>query len=138
MPYTKGGGALPVVFNTRDEKLHKQLKSPIAPIYSLSNVMTFECYVDKALKVLFHQLDERYVQSHETFNFGNWMRYFAFDVMGILTFSKSYGLLESGKDVNGLLETIWNFMTTTVPVSSQLHFCYHRFICLEKKPLHIK
>ena len=111
---------MPLVFNTRDEKLHKQLKNPIAPIFSLSNVLTFERFVDRVLEILFHQLDERQVQSHNTFDFGNWLQFFAFEVMGTMTFSKRYGFLENGKDVNGMLEAIWNFIKTAAPVSSQL------------------
>ena len=117
MPYTKKG-SLPAVFNTRDEKLHKQLKNPIAPLYSLSNIVTFEGFVEQVLDVLCRQLEERYVESGKTFDLGNWLQYFAFDVMGTLTFSKRYGFLERGQDVSGMLETIWQFMETTAPVSS--------------------
>ncbi|KAL9634238.1 MAG: hypothetical protein Q9164_004215 [Protoblastenia rupestris] len=116
MPYTKSG-ALPAVFNTRDEKLHKQLKSPIAPLFSMSNVVTLECFVDEVLTVMIRQLDARYVQTQETFDLGSWLQYFAFDVMGTLTFSKRYGFLEHGKDVNGMLEAIWACMETTAPVT---------------------
>ena len=119
MPYTKKG-SLPAVFNTRDEKLHKQLKNPIAPLFSLSNVVTFEGFVDQVLDVLFRQLDERFVQPRKTVDLGKWLQYFAFDVMGTLTFSKRYGFLEQGQDVGGMLETIWQYMKTTAPVSSKL------------------
>lgn len=121
MPYTKGG-SLPAVFTTQDEQLHKHLKSPIAPLYSLSSVVTFERFVDEVLGVLFHQLDKRYVESQATFDLGDWLQYFAFDVMGTMTFSKRYGFLETGTDVNGMLGAIWDFMLTIAPVSSHLHF----------------
>ncbi|KAL8724679.1 MAG: hypothetical protein Q9166_007813 [cf. Caloplaca sp. 2 TL-2023] len=110
MPFPKAGSALPLIFTTRDEALHKQLKNPIAPLYSLSNTVTHENLVNQVLQVLFHQLDRRFVESHTTFDLGNWLQYFAFDVMGTLTFSRRYGFLENGQDVNGMLETIWNFM----------------------------
>ncbi len=115
MPYTKSGSSLPAVFNTRDETLHKQLKNPIAPMFSLSNTVTYETFVNQVLKTLFCQLDERFVQPQSTFDLGNWLQYFAFDVMGTLTFSKTYGFLETGRDVNGMLETIWNYMTDAAP-----------------------
>ena len=119
MPYTKKG-SLPAVFNTRDETLHKQLKTPIAPIFSLSNTITFEAFADQVLGVLFHQLDERYVGPQKTFDLGDWLQYFAFDVMGTLTFSKRYGFLENGSDVNGMLQTIAEYFSRVAPVSSQL------------------
>jgi hypothetical protein len=124
MPYMKNG-SLPAVFTTQDEQQHKQLKSPIAPLYALSNVVTFEGFVDKILGVLFQQLDKRFVESQETFDIGDWIQYFAFDVMGTMTFSSRYGFLEFGKDVDGMLQSIWNFMLTVAPVSTQLHSCLH-------------
>ncbi|KAL1962133.1 hypothetical protein VTN77DRAFT_537 [Rasamsonia byssochlamydoides] len=117
MPYTRKGGALPAVFNTRDENLHKQLKSPIAPLFSQSNVLQLEVFVDQVLEVMFHQLDTRFVQSQETFDLANWLQYFAFDVMGTLTFSKRYGFLEQGRDVGGMLRTIWTYMKTAAPMT---------------------
>ena len=117
MPYTRKGGALPAVFNTRDEKLHKQIKNPIAPLFSLSNVITYEPFVDKVLAVMIEQLDKRCANTREPFDFGLWLQFFAFDVMGTLTFSKRYGFLETGRDVNGMLKTIWTYMTTAAPVS---------------------
>ena len=117
MPYTRKGGALPAVFNTRDEKLHKQIKNPIAPLFSLSNVITYEPFVDKVLAVMIEQLDKRCANTGKPFDFGLWLQFFAFDVMGTLTFSKRYGFLETGRDVDGMLETIWTYMTTAAPVS---------------------
>lgn len=122
MPYTRKGGSLPAVFNTRDENLHKQLKSPIAPLFSQSNVLQLEVFVDQVLEVMFRQLDTRFVQSQETFDLANWLQYFAFDVMGTLTFSKQYGFLEQGRDVGGMLRTIWTYMKTAAPVrGDQFH-----------------
>lgn len=116
MPYTRKGGALPVVFNTRDEYLHKQLRSPIASLYSMTNVVALEPFVDKTLGVLFEQLDSRFVETQQEFDLGNWLQFFAFEVMGTLSFSERYGFLEKGCDTNGLLESIWEFMKTVAPV----------------------
>lgn len=70
MPYTKSGSSLPAVFNTRDETLHKQIKNPIAPIFSMSNTVTYEVFVNQVLSVLFDQLDKRFVHSYEPFDLG--------------------------------------------------------------------
>lgn len=117
MPYTRQGGALPAVFNTRDEALHKTIKSPIAPLFSLSNTLNLEIFVDKTIQVITEQLDKRFCSSQVTFDLADWLAYFAFDVMGTLTFSKRYGFLEEGKDVNNMLSTIWAYMVTAAPVS---------------------
>lgn len=119
MPYTRTGGALPAVFNTRDEELHKKIKSPIASLFSLSNTLPLEVFVDKTLQVMTEQLDTRFVGSQVTFDLSDWLQYFAFDVMGTLTFSKRYGFLEQGRDVNNMLSTIWAYMKRAAPVSNK-------------------
>lgn len=122
MPYSRQGGALPAVFTTRDETLHKTMKSPVAPLFSLSNILTLEPHVDKTLQVLVGQWDSRFLDSQVTFDLADWLAYFAFDVMGTLTFSKRYGFLEEGRDVGGMLNTIWMFMKTAAPVGHLLPF----------------
>lgn len=116
MPYTKTG-AMPAVFNTRDENLHKQIKTPIAPLFSLSNIVTFERFIDEVVGIVFTQFDQRFATTGVAFDLGAWLQYYAFDVMGTLTFSKRYGFLERGEDVNDMLKTIFTFMQTVAPVS---------------------
>ena len=116
MPYTPKGGALPAVFNTRDEALHKKLKTPIAPLFSMSSVLRLEPFVDQVLEVFFRQLDTRFIEPGMTCDFTDWLQYFAFDFMGTLTFSKRYGFLDKGKDVNDMLATIWAYMKNAAPV----------------------
>ena len=120
MPYSRQGSALPLVFNTRDETLHKKMKKPIAPIFSLSNVLTFEKFVDQTLELLFAQLDQRFAGRQTPFDLGDWLQFFAFEVMGTMTFSRQYGFLEKGCDDNGLLGAIWNFMKTAAPVRTPM------------------
>ncbi|KAL4931703.1 cytochrome P450 [Aspergillus undulatus] len=115
-PYTNGT-SLPAVFNTRDETLHKMIKSPIAPLFSLSNVLPLESFVDDTIQVMVEQLDRRFAETNQTFDLADWLQFFAFDVMGTLTFSKRYGFLEQGRDVDGMLGTIWTFMTTAAPMT---------------------
>lgn len=96
--------------------MHKRIKSPIAPLFSLSNVVMFEGLVEEVLSCLSDQLDKRFVDNGEIFDFGEWLQYFAFDVMGTMSFSKRYGFLEQGRDVEGMLDAIFRFMMTAAPV----------------------
>ncbi|KAL4804154.1 cytochrome P450 [Aspergillus unguis] len=113
-PYTKKG-ALPAVFSSRDEQVHKGLRAPIASLYSMSKLLPLEVFINKTIEAMTGQIDARFVDSQETFDLANWLQYFAFDVMGTLTFSKRYGFLEQGRDVNGMLGTIWEFMKAAAP-----------------------
>lgn len=116
MPYVKGG-ALPAIFTTQDEHQHKVLKTPVASLYSLSNVVTFEPFVNQVLDQLFEQLDARFVKTGATFDLSEWAGFFAWEVMALMTFSKTYGFLEKGADTNGLLTAVWDFMLKIAPVS---------------------
>ncbi|TRX95787.1 hypothetical protein FHL15_003341 [Xylaria flabelliformis] len=116
-PYSRDNNGLKVVFNTQDEILHKKIKSPIAPLYSLTNTVTFEPLVDEVLACLGEQLNKKFSGTNETFNFGDYLQFFAFDVMGTLTFSKRYGFLETGKDVQGILAAIWSHWKGSAAVS---------------------
>ncbi|KAI1375397.1 putative benzoate 4-monooxygenase cytochrome P450 [Hypoxylon crocopeplum] len=109
-PYTPDHGTLLAVFNTQDEQVHKRIKNPIAPLYSLSNVVLFEGLIDEVLECLEEQLDNRFSQTGATLNLGDWLQYFAFDVMGTLTFSKRYGFIHEGRDAGGMLATIYNHL----------------------------
>jgi Cytochrome P450 len=119
MPYTGKGKSLPAVFNTRDEATHKQIKNPIAPLFSLSNTLTLEPFVNRTLDVLLEQINARFTQTEKAFDLAEWLQYFAFDVMGTLTLSRRYGFLEQGEDVNDMLVSIWNYFKAAAPVSSE-------------------
>ncbi|KAI0537197.1 putative benzoate 4-monooxygenase cytochrome P450 [Xylaria digitata] len=136
-PYSRNNNGLKVVLNTQDEALHKHIKSPIAPLYSLTNTVTFEPLVDEVLVCFEEQLNKKFSGTGTPLNFGDYLQYFAFDVMGTLTFSKRYGFLEKGQDVHGILAAIWNHwkgsaavtqITWTDPIVSR-----NRFVCAFRK-----
>ncbi|KAI0890809.1 cytochrome P450 [Annulohypoxylon nitens] len=116
MPYAKGG-ALPAVFTTQDEVMHKTLRTPISPLYSLSYIMSFEPFVDEVTGLLFSKLDQLFANTGATIDLGRWLQFWSFDVMGTMTFSKRYGFLETGTDVNGLLAGIWDFNLSIGPMT---------------------
>ncbi|RYP43079.1 hypothetical protein DL770_011873 [Monosporascus sp. CRB-9-2] len=115
--YNPNGGALPAVFNTTDDNMHKLLKTPIAPLFTPANVPAYEGHVDEVLGLLREKLDCKFLQNGEIFELGQWLQFFAFDVMGTLTFSKRYGFLETGNDVGQMLGTIVNFMRSSAPLT---------------------
>ncbi|KAL8702337.1 MAG: hypothetical protein Q9224_000039 [Gallowayella concinna] len=82
------GKPIPTIFATQDEQLHRVLKKPITPIYSMSNLVSFEPYVDKTINAFITQLDRRFVHTGGTCALDKWLQMFAFDVMGEVTFSK--------------------------------------------------
>jgi cytochrome P450 len=115
--YNPNSGSLQAIFNTPDEDMHKRLKSPIASLFTPNNVPAYEGRVDEVLALLGARLDEQFLQHDRIFELGSWLQFFAFDVMGTLTFSKRYGFLETGKDVGRMLSTIKDFMRSSAPLT---------------------
>ena len=95
------------LFNTQDDQLHRSMKIPIAGIYSMSNLVSFEPYVDSTIGFFLQRLEEAQGKAGGKIDLGTWLQWFAFDVMGEITFSKRLGFLDEAKDVDGIMGSIW-------------------------------
>ena len=115
MPYVRGK-SIPDVFATRDENVHRIMKRPIAQIYSMSNLVSFEGYVNSTIGYFFQRLEELFVDKGSPVDLGHWLHLFAFDVMGEITFSRRFGFLEKGDDIDDLLLNNWRYFCQAAPV----------------------
>jgi len=86
-------------------------------MYSNSSVATFEGHMDEVMQCFSDNLEKRFAKHGNVFDLGSWLQYFAFDVMGTMTFSKRYGFLDEGKDVGNMIGAISSFMKIVAPVS---------------------
>ena len=96
------------------------MKQPIAAIYSMSNLVSFETYVDSTMTVFFQRLEDLFVKTGTTCDLGEWVQFFAFDVMGEITFSKRLGFLETGEDVSNIIGNLWKYFKKAAPVGHTL------------------
>ncbi|TVY21363.1 Cytochrome P450 monooxygenase [Lachnellula arida] len=84
------------------------MKKPIASMYSMSSMVEFEPYIDTTIDFFFKRLEEvQKSDSRHSCDLGAWLQWYAFDVMGEVTFSKRLGFLDEAKDVDGIIATIW-------------------------------
>lgn len=85
--------------------------------YALSSLLTFEPLVDSTILAFLGELEGRFVRGlagddreergeKGICDFGTWLQYFAFDVIGELTFSKRLGFLDRGEDVDGIIGSV--------------------------------
>lgn len=114
--YAKGK-PVPTIFATQNAKLHRPLRKPIASLYSMSNVVTFEHLVGKAIAVFLHQLRELFVQPAISCDLGDWLQYLAFDVMGEMTFSRRFGFLDQGADVSNIAANNKRYFDQVSPIT---------------------
>ena len=84
---------------------HRNQKRPIASAYSLQSLLAKEDAVDSCTSLFMHRLGE-FADREEPVDLGTWLQYYAFDVVGELTFAMKLGFLDQGKDVDGIIKTL--------------------------------
>ncbi|KAF2837252.1 cytochrome P450 [Patellaria atrata CBS 101060] len=81
-----------------DPTRHIHKARNVAPGYAFSNVIKSEPYVDEAIRTLEDQLG-KLSQDNKEVDFSQWFNWYGFDILGEVTFSKSFGFLKEGRDV---------------------------------------
>lgn len=127
------GKPVPTIFATQDEDLHRTLRKPIATMYGMSQVLSFESQVNFTMDYFFKHLDDLFTDQDVVCNLSFWLQAFAFDLIGEITFSRPIGFLEKGEDIEGIMASIWRYFTAASPVSSlssgwTLHSCFRSIL----------
>lgn len=108
-----------------NSQAHIHKTKNLAAGYSLTNVIKVEPYIDSALRLLQSQLD-RFGLLNEPVKFEEWFNFLAFDILGEATFSRSFGFLETGKDLGN---TVANNVYLRLYISILGHFPWaHDFL----------
>lgn len=93
------------LFSTRDPDYHRIEKRKVGAAYSLNNLLQSEAAIDSCSKLFMDRLDE-FASKKEPVDLGAWLQYYAFDVVGEVTFANKLGFLEQGSDVDGMMKAI--------------------------------
>ncbi|TVY68046.1 Cytochrome P450 monooxygenase [Fusarium oxysporum f. sp. cubense] len=112
----KSGKRLITLFTSQDEKFHSQLRRSVSNAYAMSTLVQFEPFVDSTTTEFFKQLDQRYANQNDILDFGTWLQYYAFDVIGELTYSKRLGFVDHGKDVDNIIGNLEWLLNYAAPV----------------------
>ncbi|KAK5046573.1 hypothetical protein LTR84_007334 [Exophiala bonariae] len=104
---SRDGHLLQGMFNTTDEQYHAMLRRAVNNAYAMSTLVQFEPLVDSTTTEFFKQLTRRYAdRSDQICDLGEWLQFYAFDVIGELTFSKRLGFVEHGTDVDDIISNL--------------------------------
>lgn len=93
----------------------------------MSSLVQFEPLVDSAICEFLAQLRSRYTRkggSDKIVDFGEWLQYFAFDVICELTYSKRMGFMEKGDDVENIisnLQWVLNYAAVVSALTLRVH-----------------
>lgn len=111
-----GGRRLPSLFSTTDEQFHAQLRRCVNSAFSMSTLVQYEPFVDSTTELFLSQTDKIYVQPGRTCDFARWLQFYAFDVIGEMTYSKRHGFLEDNKDVEGIIHYLGSLFDYVAPI----------------------
>jgi hypothetical protein len=75
----------------------------------MSTLVQFEPLVNSTIVAFIEALETRFADKIDRSGiceFGSWLHYFAFDVIGEITWSRRLGFVENGKDIEGIIQTV--------------------------------
>ena len=106
-------GMVPTVFSVRSERAHKDIKRPIAGAYSMTTLLELESLTDDCISTFQTKIDEKLAtaakrdsQESIVMNLGDWLHWYAFDLITSITFSNRLGFMTSESDVEGIIAAI--------------------------------
>lgn len=91
----------------------------------MSTLIQYEPFVDSTTELFLSQTEKLYAETGEACNFSRWLQFYAFDVIGEMTYSKRHGFVEKNKDIDGIIDYISNLFNYVAPVCSMLTTTYH-------------
>jgi cytochrome P450 len=110
------------LFTLRDSKKHADERRKFQALYSLSSLVHYEPYVNDCL-ALFKQRMKEIASVDKSINMAHWVQCYAFDVIAGLTYSRRFGFLDAGDDVDGLIAMLEDVLrySTLLGIYAWLH-----------------
>ncbi|KAM7195486.1 Pisatin demethylase [Rhypophila sp. PSN 637] len=101
----------PDIFTETREDVHA-IKKRVANVpYSMAAMQQLTPFIDETIEHLARKINGHIDSNGGIFNLGDFLHYFAFDVLGEVAFSRSFGFLAEGRDVDNAIKTIDNSQT---------------------------
>lgn len=96
-------------FSTRSEKYHARLRRAVNHAFALSTLLDYEPLVDSCTSFFLRRTQELFTNNKAPCSFSRWLQFFAFDVIGEITWSKRLGFVEHNEDVGGIIAAVDSF-----------------------------
>lgn len=109
------GERLQSLFSTKNEDYHAKYRRCINGAFSMSSLVSYEPLVDSTMNAFIEQTRRRYCDNERICQFSKWLQFFAFDVIGELTWSKRLGFVDRDEDVEGIVDFVGRFLAYSAP-----------------------
>jgi hypothetical protein len=99
---------------------HKRVKATVASAYSVSSLRQLEPLVDECTSLFMDGMSDL---AGKPVDLGEWLQWYAFDVIGNITFMATFGFLENQADKDGVIDALemGNRYNTVVGNVPELH-----------------
>ena len=90
------------LMSERDPKRVAAIRANVGAAYTMTNILRNESYIDRTVSLM----EERVSQASRTgkaMDFGSWIHFLTWDIMGEVTFSRRFGFLDQARDVGNAL-----------------------------------
>jgi hypothetical protein len=109
----------PDIFTEIREDVHAQKKKVANVPYSMAAMQQLSPFIDDTIEVFMAKMDAFATPMDglgdgrimTAVNFGDWLHWFAFDVLGEVAFGRPFGFVAEGKDIEGAIRIIDNSQT---------------------------
>lgn len=83
----------------------------------MSALVQYEPFVDNTTKLFLDQTDKLFAGDEKGLDLSRWLQFYAFDVIGEITYSKRHGFIERNEDVDGIISYLGKLFLYVAPVS---------------------
>ncbi|KAF2176414.1 cytochrome P450 [Zopfia rhizophila CBS 207.26] len=113
---------IPDLFTDQNSRRHAVLRRKVASLYSMTTLLRMEPCVEQCTALLTERLRE-FAQSQAMFNLQYWLQCYAFDLIGLITVAKRFGLLDDGTDPHGLFPSLHSYLVycSHVGIYNEIH-----------------
>ncbi|KAJ9229416.1 hypothetical protein DTO169E5_8872 [Paecilomyces variotii] len=100
------GKIIYTLFSETDNVRHAQMKRPIAQLYSQNGLRDLEPHINNTISYFIQRLDQEFIMGRNKdgiCDLATWLSYYAWDVVGEVTFSTPFGFLEKATDIGNTI-----------------------------------
>ncbi|KAL9080559.1 MAG: hypothetical protein Q9157_000701 [Trypethelium eluteriae] len=96
----------PDMFTVTDEVEHANHRRIVNPVYTMTSILKNESAMDECLTWLVKRLGE-FADKQEVMDLGRWLEMYAYDIVGVVFFGRSFEFLEKGFDHLNYIDAVW-------------------------------
>ncbi|GKZ51841.1 hypothetical protein AbraIFM66951_007510 [Aspergillus brasiliensis] len=114
------------LFSEKDPNVHAGMRRRIAKLYSLTNLLSYEGFVDQCTATLEDKF-QKFCTEARPVDMGAFLQYYAFDLIGSITAGHPFGLMEREGD-DGIIHQIHRatLYGSFVGIVPDLHYWYQK------------